>query len=37
MLVKIFENLSFGEEFRNISILIKMFKNLNFGQSFRIV
>ena len=44
MLVKIFENLNFGEEFRNtsismkilkISILVKIFKSSRFWSNFR--
>ena len=32
---KIFENLNFGEDFRNISILFKLSENFSFGQNFR--
>ena len=33
-LVKIFGNLDFDEDFRNISILVKIFENMDCGQNF---
>ena len=35
ILVKIFENLDFGEYFLNTSILVKIFENIDCGQNFR--
>ena len=32
ILVKIFENLDFCEDFRNAPILVTIFKNIDFGQ-----